>query len=34
MKFYIMTLFPQIIEAYMSESIMKKAEEKGDSNAG
>ena len=29
MKFHIMTLFPQIIEAYMSESIMKKAEEKG-----
>lgn len=29
MKFHIMTLFPQIIEAYMNESIMKKAEEKG-----
>ena len=29
MKFHIMTLFPQIIQAYMNESIMKRAEEKG-----
>ncbi len=29
MKFHIMTLFPQIIEAYMNESMMKKAKENG-----
>lgn len=29
MKFHIMTLFPQIIQAYMNESIMKRADEKG-----
>ena len=29
MKFHIMTLFPQIIQAYMNENIMKRADEKG-----
>lgn len=29
MRFHIMTLFPEIFNSYMSESIMKRAVEKG-----